>query len=419
MKKLIYKTLIITLIALFTVNLYILKPKKIYASTINTSSNGNEVSLTGYLIDEHCFVNKSKDPGIDTKMCLLMKGCIKGGYGIAVPEKDGTYTFYYFNGDFFTDVTNLNGTEGQRLAYDLIKNTQKKDHVVVTVTGKFSGNKKKSTRLDNVTYPVFNVNTIKEDTLDNLETFKNRTEGSEIINVPKSQKFIGYLIDEDCFKYYDNPGDETAGCLTMPECASSGFGIAISQNDGSYKFYYFNGDISTATQGKYDDNATEGQKIAWEFIKTNIKSNNVLVEVTGNITGNKRTNPNEETADGIYYDEINVKDISLYKDEESSAKNNTNNNTTNNNSNVNATNNSSKSGNSSKNSSENNGNNKLNKIETATSSVKGNNIKANLTNSGNSNIVKTSDNNFNKFILLAGILVSGLIIVRFRKRYIS
>lgn len=205
----------------------------------------------------------------------------------------------------------------------------------------------------------------------------------------------------------------------MPECASSGFGIAISQNDGSYKFYYFNGDISTATQGKYDDNATEGQKIAWEFIKTNIKSNNVLVEVTGNITGNKRTNPNEETADGIYYDEINVKDISLYKDEESSAKNNTNNNTTNNNSNVNATNNSSKSGNSSKNSSENNGNNKLNKIETATSSVKGNNIKANLTNSGNSNIVKTSDNNFNKFILLAGILVSGLIIVRFRKRYIS
>ena len=56
------------------------------------------------------------------------------------------------------------------------------------------------------------------------------------------------------------------------------------------------------------------------FIKTNIKSNNVLVEVTGNITGNKRTNPNEETADGIYYDEINVKDISLYKNEESSER---------------------------------------------------------------------------------------------------
>ncbi|WP_238915580.1 hypothetical protein [Clostridium sp. YIM B02555] len=129
------------------------------------ADNYETVILTGYIIDEHCFIKEKDDPGKDKKMCKLMDGCIKGGYGIAVKQSDGSYNFYYFNGKFFTDTKALDGTEGQKLAYDLIKASKKEDHMAVTVTGAFSGETKGSVGGEQgVEYKVLDVISLKEAT---------------------------------------------------------------------------------------------------------------------------------------------------------------------------------------------------------------------------------------------------------------
>lgn len=122
----------------------------------------------------------------------------------------------------------------------------------------------------------------------------------------------GYLIDEDCFVSpgYKDPAKETRACLTMPSCAASGYGLAVPQSDGTYRFYYFDGAISTvsAADERVDD-ADGGQRLAWEFINESIEKQASPVTVTGRLTGETRTNPDPETADGIYYEILQVVSI--------------------------------------------------------------------------------------------------------------
>jgi sulfite exporter TauE/SafE len=129
------------------------------SSTNNTANNTTPAvqSFTGYIIDEDCFVAMPKDPGSDTKTCLNMKSCAASGYGIAVSQSDGTYKFYFFDGTF---APNANGVQAQ--AAVIVKNTSKKNHVTVTVTGTVNGNTKISPDGDGISYPVISVASLVE-----------------------------------------------------------------------------------------------------------------------------------------------------------------------------------------------------------------------------------------------------------------
>lgn len=124
-----------------------------------------QITLTGFLIDEHCFLKKSADPGSDTRSCKLMNGCIKGGYGIAALQQDGSYRFYYFDGDFFTDTETLNGTGGQKTAYDFIVASAKETYLPVVAAGTLEEGVKPSTSSASAdTYSVLKLNSLREAT---------------------------------------------------------------------------------------------------------------------------------------------------------------------------------------------------------------------------------------------------------------
>lgn len=151
----------------------------------------------------------------------------------------------------------------------------------------------------------------KEDSKNNNQgDNSNKETPSTAIKKENSEKIMvqGYLIDEDCFVSYTDPSKETLGCLNMPECAASGYGIAFLDGE-KYKFYLFDGNISTYGNGKRIANATGGQQLAWDFINTKIKENNIPVKVTGYITEETRTNPDSSTADNIYYPVFKVDSI--------------------------------------------------------------------------------------------------------------
>lgn len=129
-------------------------------TTYKITIKSNLQTFTGYIEDEDCFVyftdpaNKT-NPSEDTKGCLAMKSCAASGYGIAVHQKDGTYKFYYFDGNFAP-----NAASAQIKAANLIKNTKKNDHISITVKGELSGQVK--TAPDGKKYPVIIVSSIVE-----------------------------------------------------------------------------------------------------------------------------------------------------------------------------------------------------------------------------------------------------------------
>jgi len=118
--------------------------------------------LTGYIIDEDCFTGNT-NPGADSIMCLRMAGCAASGYGIAVLQADGTYSFAYFDGTFSTTAGVL-PTGGQLLSANLLAGTLTENHVTIHVTGQYSGEKIKNTTgtNNNALYPVFTISAISE-----------------------------------------------------------------------------------------------------------------------------------------------------------------------------------------------------------------------------------------------------------------
>lgn len=117
------------------------------------AAENSDLSLSGYMMDEHCFVKKP-EPELDSKMCLQMPTCAASGYGLAVLQEDGTYKFYYFDGDFAPDAT-----DGQDLAAKIINQTQKTDHIYIEVKGNLSGIRKS---VAEVSYDVIRINEIAE-----------------------------------------------------------------------------------------------------------------------------------------------------------------------------------------------------------------------------------------------------------------
>jgi hypothetical protein len=211
-------------------------------------------TLTGYIMDEHCFVKKPI-PGSDTKTCLQMPTCAATGYGIAVLQMDGSYKFYYVDGDFAPAATAT-----QASAVKLINDTVKKDHIYISVTGKIDGSFE--TASDGFSYPVISASAIAETT---------------------EQTLSGYIMDEHCFIKKPVPGSDTKMCLLMPTCAATGYGIAVLQNDGSYSFYYFD--------GAFAPNPTGSQVLASDLIKATTKMDQVTIAATGTLNGDSMTAP--------------------------------------------------------------------------------------------------------------------------------
>ena len=227
--------------------------------TVSAMAETSEQTLSGYIIDEHCYLKKPV-AGADTKMCLQMPTCAATGYGIAVPQNDGSSKFYYFDGDFAPAAT-----AAQTTAASLINNTTKKDHVFVSVTGLLSGDTR--TAPDGFTYPVLKVAQMSEST---------------------EQTLTGFIIDKHCFVKKPVPELDTKVCLQMPTCAASGYGIATLQNDGSYKFYYFD--------GSFAPNATDTQALAATIVNATANKDHIAITVTGIINGDTIT-----SADGLSF----------------------------------------------------------------------------------------------------------------------
>ncbi|AEV68880.1 sulfite exporter TauE/SafE family protein [Acetivibrio clariflavus] len=86
----------------------------------------------------------------------------------------------------------------------------------------------------------------------------------------KFKTWEGYLIDKHCFEIM-KPENETRACLLMEECADSGYGIAVKQNDGNYKFYMFD---------------EKGHQLAYEQLNKLTKNSGFKVIVKGTLTEN-------------------------------------------------------------------------------------------------------------------------------------
>lgn len=54
-------------------------------------------------------------------------------------------------------------------------------------------------------------------------------------------QLAGYLIDRHCLDK-KNPADDTVMCLKMEHCEGDGYGIAVEQSDGTFKFFKFDSD---------------------------------------------------------------------------------------------------------------------------------------------------------------------------------
>ncbi|MHB1483244.1 MAG: hypothetical protein ACYCYI_01145 [Saccharofermentanales bacterium] len=87
----------------------------------------------------------------------------------------------------------------------------------------------------------------------------------------------GYIMDVHCFVKKPVPESDTKTCLQMAGCAASGFGVAVKQDDGSYKFYFLDGTFAPA--------AADGQLKAMNLINNTTKKDHIYISVTGSLTG--------------------------------------------------------------------------------------------------------------------------------------
>lgn len=313
-------------------------------SITQASSESTKETLYGILIDAHC--SGTSNPVAHKKSCTVMPSCSASGYGIDIKQSDGTYKFYKFDDN------------GYNLAKDILGKTTRADNLSVVVTGTLEGDIIKVSSVSEtstlssieVTTPATKLIYSVGDTLDitglkvtgtyadnttalqsvttaNITGFDSSTpvNGQVVtitvggktttytINVvaasPTVQTFTGYIIDEDCFATKTaDPGSDTLGCLKMKACARSGYGIAVPQGDGTYKFYYFDGNFQTGTN-LAPVPGTGGQLTALNAIQSSTKTDHISITVTGTLDGSTRINTDAATADGVYYPVITVSSL--------------------------------------------------------------------------------------------------------------
>lgn len=115
-------------------------------------------TFTGYIIDEDCITNYP-NPADETHTCLSMESCASSGYGIEIPQVDGSYRFYFFDGVI---AFNRSANGGQKAAADFIKYHIPDGNVKVTITGRRTGTKRISpTDSSCGSYEVITVFSIK------------------------------------------------------------------------------------------------------------------------------------------------------------------------------------------------------------------------------------------------------------------
>jgi type 1 fimbria pilin len=109
----------------FAVLLFVLLVASAASFASGSVEKSGSVSLTGYLIDKHCFGLKA--PSDETVMCLNMEMCKATGYGIAVEQSDGTFRFFKFD------------TDGHNKAQSIVAAASGDKLGKITVTGKIDG----------------------------------------------------------------------------------------------------------------------------------------------------------------------------------------------------------------------------------------------------------------------------------------
>lgn len=149
-------------------------------------------------------------------------------YGIDIIQKDNTHKKINFD------------SKGQKLAKDMVSKAKLKSGEPIVVKGYIKNN-------------VLYVTSIAR-------------------NILKEETFTGWLGDSDCTPNLDNPADMGVMCLKCPDCEKSGYGIAIKQKDGKYKYYKFD---------------AAGHKLAKESIVDKTESGKVpKIIVKGTLSGN-------------------------------------------------------------------------------------------------------------------------------------
>lgn len=190
-----------------------------------------EKEIKGVLFTACC---KKKSPEKETKACLSMPDCAENGYGVNVKQSDGSYIFLPFD------------SYGNELAKkDILQKTKKAANITINVKaveGYYPGG-------------TLKVLSIAED---NSET-----------SAQGVQTLTGVLIDKHCFAYGE-PETDSVECLKMKACEASGYGVAVKQSDGTYRFY------------KFDD---KGHGIAKTILQNTLKENNIVVEAKGIVDG--------------------------------------------------------------------------------------------------------------------------------------
>ena len=141
------------------------------------------------------------------------------------------------------------------------------------------------------------------------------TTTSTVVNSLKTSAstvtITGYITTED--DYAMKLGADTAGMINMKVMAMSGLGITTQKADGSWEFYYFNGNFSSgdSINGKWAFNGTAAQLDAWNIvlsIAANTPKAPVPATVTGILKGDTNTNPGND-ADGLYFPVLTVSSI--------------------------------------------------------------------------------------------------------------
>jgi hypothetical protein len=247
------------------------------------------VKLTGYIIDEDCFVKAGySDPGKESRGCLLMESCASSGYGLAVLQSDGTYKFYYFDGTFapipktsFSSDSGMSGmdmtdsssapssaaTGGQALAANFITDKVEKSNIPVTVSGSLTDSKATNPNpktADGVYYQLFKADSI---------------EAASAI-APFKASLTGYLSDAVTFlnaqQNKTDPTQESKDTLLSSAAASSGYGVVVKPGS-TYRFYYLDGELAPA--------ATGGQAKAAELLSATAQSSHIAVTLSGSFEG--------------------------------------------------------------------------------------------------------------------------------------
>lgn len=91
----------------------------------------------------------------------------------------------------------------------------------------------------------------------------------------------GIVTDVHCYLKKPDITLDTKQCLQMPACAATGYGVVVTQDDGTSQFYFLDGDFAPA--------ATGSQQTAASLIDASEKHDHFYFSVTGVISDDKKT----------------------------------------------------------------------------------------------------------------------------------